>query len=106
MPIHEYVDQHGALHERIFLVGDEIPETIQVQAGVAYRRVSAPTIRFRGPFSAGTPRKHMVTDLGPDTEVLDDGGKRRQKELVREAQDKRDRERTKYIEDSLSTYDI
>jgi hypothetical protein len=106
MPIHEYRDKNGKLHERIFLVGDEIPEAIATPFGVAHKVTSSPTIRFVGQFSGGTPKKHMKTQLPDGHEVLDDGGKRRMKELEKERKEKARAKTREFLADSLRTYDI
>lgn len=106
MPIREYVDESGILHERIYLAGEEVPRVIEVEGSRAYLVVSAPTIRFKGPFSGGTPKREMVTELKPGHEVLDDGGKRRMKELKEEAEAKRQEKRKKFLAEQLSTYDV
>jgi hypothetical protein len=106
MPIHEFVDPKGIRHERIFLVGDEIPNQIDTEHGVAKRTISAPTVKFVGKFSGGTPAKHMKTQLPDGHEVLDAGGKRRMKELQQEAKEKRAEKTREYLADSLRDYDV
>ena len=106
MPIHEYVDPNGTRHERIYLSGDVIPAEIETPFGIARRVISSPTIRFKGPFSGGTPRKNMVTDLGKDVEALDEGGKRRIKEIAQEKKAATDKKRADFLHEQLRTYDI
>jgi hypothetical protein len=106
MPIHEYRTPSGILVERIYLVGDKIPEAIETQFGVAHKVISAPTIRFVGQFSGGTPKKHMKTQLPDGHEVLDAGGKRRMKELEKERKEKARAKTREFLADSLRTYDI
>lgn len=106
MPIREYVDEEGTLHERIYLAGEEVPRVIEVEGGRAYLIVSAPTVRFKGPFSGGTPKRHQVTELPPGHEFVDDGGARRMKEIKKEREAEKKAKRAKFIEEQLRTYDV
>ena len=63
MPIHEYRDANGVLHDRIYLVGDVIPESIETESGPAHKVISSPNIQFVGEFSGGTVRKNIKTIL-------------------------------------------
>jgi hypothetical protein len=116
MPIHEYETPSGVRVERIYLSGDKIPQAIEVEVlnpetddyevEIASLIISAPTIRFVGQFSGGTPQRHMKTQLPEGHEVLDEGGKRRMKELEKERKEKARAKTREFLADSLRTYDI
>ncbi len=106
MPIYEYEDKDGNRYERICLAGDPVFDSIATENGWAERVISSPTIRFVGKFSAGTSPKHMKTQLPEGHEVLDEGGKRRMKELEQERKEKARTKTREFLADSLRTYDV
>lgn len=103
MPIHEYCDDNREnCTEVLFYVGEEIPAEIEGRKRV----VSAPVIKFAGPFSGGSTKSNVLHEFGPGQQVFEAGMDKDVKRAEKERYDKQDTERKKFIEKELSTLDL
>ncbi len=103
MPIHEYCyEGRKGCQDVLFLVGEDIPKEI----GGRRRVVSAPVIKFRGPFSGGSIPAHVLHEPGPGQQVFEAGMDKDVKRAEKARYDKQDKERKEFIATELSGLDL
>jgi hypothetical protein len=106
MPIHEYCnEERRECEEVIFLHGDEVPEVWHGKR----RYISAPTIKFVGAFSGGTPQRHISqrhVEKGSGQKVVEDGMEEDVKRNAAERYKKQDKERSDFIASELESYNV
>ena len=68
--------------------------------------VSAPVIKFRGPFSGGSTPANVLHEFGPGQQVYEAGMDTDVKRAKKARYDKQDKERKEFIAKELSGLDL
>jgi hypothetical protein len=109
MPQYEYCNFKGECFDRIFYHWSDAPQTIVEDSLIYRRQFPAPTVKFVGSFSGGTPQRHISqghVEKGSGQKVVEDGMDRDVKRKKQERVDKQDRERKEFVASQLETYDV
>ena len=106
MPIHEYCNKDRSdCEDHLFLVGDDIPQTVNGKSRV----ISAPTVKFVGSFSGGTAQRHILQgaiEKKTGQKVVEAGMDKDVKRHAQERTAKADTVRRKHIETALESYSV
>jgi hypothetical protein len=107
MPLYEYCNFKGECFDEIYLSWKDAPQSIVRDTLIYRRQFPAPTVKFKGPFSGGTPRKNILQgayEKDSGQKVMEPGMDKDVKRYKKERKEKQDKERRKFIEKELANY--
>ncbi len=103
MPIIEYCGKDRTdCEEVIYLAGEKILPKFNNKRRV----VSAPTIKFRGPFSGGSTTRNVIHEAPPGQRIVEAGVEKDIKRAEKARIDKQDKERKEFIAEELRGLDL
>ena len=102
MPNYAFCNERGECFDKLFLRWSDAPASIVRGTTIYERQFPNPAVRFKGPFSGNTTQL-LHTDDGSEYEpgVRDD-----QKQKKKDADDKREQDRTDFLAKQVSSYDL